>query len=157
MQTLSFHWCRFLSYPCTVCMSRNVRKFSLPCVTSVTWTNLSLYLIITWRINRQHDDLTVPVNARSSILCCVYRIVIDTDHLTNIVQDYSIGIGVNILLHQTDITSCAHKWGQYTPALISTHPIKKYPTNSPILSHCGSFGKFLATRGPKMRARTRIQ
>ena len=34
-----------------------------------------------------------------------YRIVIDTDHLTNIVQDYSIGIGVNILLHQTDITS----------------------------------------------------
>ena len=29
-------------------------------------------------------------------------------------------------------TSCAHKWGQYTPALISTHPIKKYPTNSPI-------------------------
>ena len=29
-------------------------------------------------------------------------------------------------------TSCAHKWGQYTPALISTHPSKKYPTNSPI-------------------------
>ena len=22
LQTLSFHWCRFLSYPCTVCMSR---------------------------------------------------------------------------------------------------------------------------------------
>ena len=71
LQTLSFHWCRFLSYPCTVCMSRNVRKFSLPCVTSVTWTNLSLYLIITWRVNRQHDALTDPVNARSSILCCV--------------------------------------------------------------------------------------
>ena len=35
--------------------------------------------------------------------------------------------------HQTpNQTSCAHKWGQYTPALISTHPIKKYPTNSPI-------------------------
>ena len=60
LQILSFHWCRFLSYSCTVCMSRNVRKFSVPCVTSVTWTNLSLYLIITWRINRQHDDLTVP-------------------------------------------------------------------------------------------------
>ena len=37
-------------------------------------------------------------------------------------------------------TSCAHKWGQYTPALISTHPIKKYPTNrSYFLSHCGSY------------------
>ena len=67
LQILSFHWCRFLSYSCTVCMSRNVRKFSVPCVTSVTWTNLSLYLIITWRINRQHDDLTVPANAWGSI------------------------------------------------------------------------------------------
>ena len=66
LQILSFHWCRFLSYSCTVCMSRNVRKFSVPCVTSVTWTNLSLYLI-TWRINRQHDDLTVPANAWGSI------------------------------------------------------------------------------------------
>ena len=36
-------------------------------------------------------------------------------------------------------TSCAHKWGQYTPALISTHPIKKYPTNSPIFKSCGSY------------------
>ena len=35
-----------------------------------------------------------------------YRIVIDTDHLTNIVQDYSIGSGANILLHQSEIT-----WG----------------------------------------------
>ena len=35
-----------------------------------------------------------------------YRIVIDTDHLTNVVQDYSIGRGANILLHQSDIT----KW-----------------------------------------------
>ena len=34
-----------------------------------------------------------------------YRIVIDTDHLTDIVQDYSIGSGANILLHQSDITS----------------------------------------------------
>ena len=67
LQILSFHWCRFLWYSCTICMSRNVRKFSFPCVTSVTWTNLSLYLIITWRINRQHDDLTVPMNARRSI------------------------------------------------------------------------------------------
>ena len=33
-----------------------------------------------------------------------YRIVIDTDHLTNIVQDYFIGSGANILLHQSDIT-----------------------------------------------------
>ena len=24
-------------------------------------------------------------------------------------------------------TSCAHKWGQYTPALITTHLIQKYP------------------------------
>ena len=67
LQILSFYWCRFLSYSCTVCMSRNVRKFSVPCVTSVTWTNLSLYLIITWRINRQHDDLIVPANAWGSI------------------------------------------------------------------------------------------
>ena len=34
-----------------------------------------------------------------------YRIVIDTDHLTNIVQDYSIGSGENISLHQSDITN----------------------------------------------------
>ena len=34
-----------------------------------------------------------------------YRIVIDTDHLTNIVQDYSIGSRAKILLHQSDITS----------------------------------------------------
>ena len=34
-----------------------------------------------------------------------YRIVIDTDHLTNIVQDYSVGSRANILLHQSDITS----------------------------------------------------
>ena len=33
-----------------------------------------------------------------------YRIVIDNDHLTNIIQDYSIGSGANILLHQSDIT-----------------------------------------------------
>ena len=67
LQIPSFYWCRFLSYSCTVCMSRNVREFCLPCVTSVTWTNLSLYLIITWRINRQHDDRTVLVNARGLI------------------------------------------------------------------------------------------
>ena len=52
LQIRSFNWCRFLSYSCTVFMSRNVRKFSLTCVTSVTWTNLSLYLIITWRIKK---------------------------------------------------------------------------------------------------------
>ena len=34
-----------------------------------------------------------------------YRIVIDTDHLTDIVQDYSIDSGASILLHQSDITS----------------------------------------------------
>ena len=34
-----------------------------------------------------------------------YRIVIDTDRITNIVQDYSIGRGASILLHQSDITS----------------------------------------------------
>ena len=34
-----------------------------------------------------------------------YCVVIDTDHLTDIVQDYSIGSGANILLHQSDITS----------------------------------------------------
>ena len=34
-----------------------------------------------------------------------YRIAKDTDHLTNIVQDNSIGSGVNTLLHQSDITS----------------------------------------------------
>ena len=128
LQILSFYWCRFLSYSCTVCMSRNVRESCLPCVTSVTWTNLSLYLIITWRINRQHDDRTVLVNARGSIyvglmtklsfkeyisrnmlrgpsFVVFYRNVINTDHLTNIVQDYSIGSGANILLHQSDITS----------------------------------------------------
>ena len=33
------------------------------------------------------------------------RIVIDTDHLTDIVQGYSIGSGANILLHQSDISS----------------------------------------------------
>ena len=37
------------------------------------------------------------------VMC--YRIVIDTDRLTNIVQDYCIGNGANILLHQSDITS----------------------------------------------------
>ena len=40
-----------------------------------------------------------------------------------------------ICVHEISLTkktSCAHKWGQYTPVLISTHPIKKYPTNSPI-------------------------
>ena len=69
LQTRSFNWCRFLSYSCTVFMWTHVRKFNLPCVTSVTWTNLSLYLIITWRIKktRQHDDLIVPVNTWSSI------------------------------------------------------------------------------------------
>ena len=128
LQILSFRWCRLLSYSCIVCMPRNVRKFSLPCVTSVTWTNLSLYLIITWRINHQHDAVTLPVNAWSSIylglitrlsfkectsrnmlrsprFVVFYRIVIDTDHLNNIVQDYSIGSRANILLHQSDITS----------------------------------------------------
>ena len=35
-----------------------------------------------------------------------YRIVIDTDHyLTIIVQDYSIGSGTIILLHESDVTS----------------------------------------------------
>ena len=34
-----------------------------------------------------------------------YSIVIDTDHFTDIVQDYSTGSGANILLHQSDITS----------------------------------------------------
>ena len=34
-----------------------------------------------------------------------YRIVIDTDRLTNFVQDYCIGSGANILLYQSDITS----------------------------------------------------
>ena len=34
-----------------------------------------------------------------------YRIVIDTDRLTNIVQDYCISSGANILLHQSDTTS----------------------------------------------------
>ena len=31
------------------------------------------------------------------------------------------------------ITSCAHKWGQYTPALITTHLIQKYPIKISIL------------------------
>ena len=52
LQIRSFNWCRFLSYSCTVFMWTHVRKFNLPCVTSVTWTNLSLYLIITWRIKK---------------------------------------------------------------------------------------------------------
>ena len=34
-----------------------------------------------------------------------YHIVIDTDHLTTIVQGYSVASGANILLHQSDITS----------------------------------------------------
>ena len=42
-------------------------------------------------------------------------------------------------------TSCAHKWGQYTPALISTHRIKKYPTNSPIFKSLWS----KINRGPE--------
>ena len=96
------------------------------CVTGVTWTYLSLYLINTWRINRQHDDFIVPVNVLSSIyvglitklsfkeytsrniLRCTRFVVfnhtvVDTYHLTNIVQDYPIGSGANILLHQSDI------------------------------------------------------
>ena len=30
-------------------------------------------------------------------------------------------------------TSCTHKWGQYTPALITTHLIQKYPIKISIL------------------------
>ena len=41
---------------------------------------------------------------RSTRFVVFYRIVIDADHLTNIVQDYPIGSGANILLHQSDIT-----------------------------------------------------
>ena len=75
-------------------------------------------------------------------------------------------------------TSCAHKWGQYTPALISTHLIQKYPIKISILQSCATqvgilqenielsqkffqkvpetpfSAKYLATRGLKMRLGT---
>ena len=110
-------------------MSRNVRKFSLPCMTSVT--KLSLYLIITWRIKKSSTwrsycsseylefnllgcnyqttflKTTLQENMlRGPRFVVFYRIVIETDHyLTITVQDYSIGSGTNILLHESDITS----------------------------------------------------
>ena len=80
----------------------------------------------------------------------------------------------------TEITSCAHKWGQYTSALITTHLIQKYPIKISILQSCATqveilqeqiwiepivffqkvpetpfSPKYLATRGPKMRLGTR--
>ena len=42
---------------------------------------------------------------RGSRFVVFYPIAIDTDYLTNIVQDYYIGSGANISLHQSDITS----------------------------------------------------
>ena len=36
------------------------------------------------------------------------------------------------------ITSCAHKWGQYTPALITTHLIQKYQIKISILQSCAT-------------------
>ena len=38
----------------------------------------------------------------------------------------------------TMFTSCAHKWGQYTPALITTHLIQKYPIKIFILQSCAT-------------------
>ena len=35
-------------------------------------------------------------------------------------------------------TSCAHKWGQYTPTLITTHLIQKYPIKISILQLCAT-------------------
>ena len=35
-------------------------------------------------------------------------------------------------------TSCAHKWGQYTPTLITTHLIQKYPIKTSILQLCAT-------------------
>ena len=36
---------------------------------------------------------------------------------------------------RTKRTSCAHKWGQHTPTLITTRLIQKYSTKIPILYH----------------------
>ena len=35
-------------------------------------------------------------------------------------------------------TSCAHKWGQYTPTLTTTHLIQKYPIKISILQSCAT-------------------
>ena len=52
-------------------------------------------------------------------------------------------------------TSCAHKWGQYTPALITTHLIQKYPIiKISIFPESPFSAKYLATKGTKMRLGT---
>ena len=40
--------------------------------------------------------------------------------------------------YRLETTSCAHKWGQYTPALITTHLIQKYPMKISILQSCAT-------------------
>ena len=49
-------------------------------------------------------------------------------------KDYVYGRCTGVL----EKTSCAHKWGQYTPALITTHLIQKYTINVSILQSCAT-------------------
>ena len=128
LQILSFHWCRFLSYSCTVCISRYVRKFILrslcdQCDVDVLVIISDYYLTNKSAARRFHcsckclelnlrgfnyqvfKEYTSRNILRGPRFVVFNRTVIDTDHLTNIVQDYPIGNGANILLHQSDITS----------------------------------------------------
>ena len=37
-----------------------------------------------------------------------------------------------------NLTSCAHKWGQYTPTLITMHLVQQYPIRISILKSCAT-------------------
>ena len=98
-------------------------------------------------------------------------------HQKSVLMVHGICIWINKWMNEK--ISCAHQWGQYTPALITTHLIQKYPIKISILQSCASqvgilqkkmnwanrffqkvaetpfSAKYLATRGPKMRLGTR--
>ena len=85
----------------------------------------------TWKFNRTHWLLYDVITHHSSLVKPLLTL--------EIYLSYFIDRRTALLIPEyTWTTSCAHKWGQYTPALITTHLIQKYPIKISILQSCAT-------------------
>ena len=95
-----------------------------------------------------HRNFNVTKTIMSILLCQWYTM---NNRLINLTNKQDISYKQNnmthskILLHGIHFpslfilnTDCVHKWGQYTPALITTHLIQKYPIKIFILQSCAT-------------------
>ena len=91
-----------------------------------------------FRLSKKENMLGFFQNGRQDLAKCRGNLGVNNGH-SPLNPDYS-NVLTNPFLHD-DIpkwTSCAHKWGQHNPALITTHLIQIYPIQISILQSCAT-------------------